>query len=136
MDGGAVGVDPPCAPRDVDVSAAFWDEVFADVVLSQPDPSGAACIARELGLVAGDRVLDQGCGTGRMSVAMAERGLVVIAVDAVPAYVDRLRARAPEVEAHVGDAAGFRPSSPVDGVFSWATSLGFGARAADDRHLR
>ena len=43
-------------------------------------------IARELGLPAGARILDVGCGTGRHAVELARRGYRVTGVDLSPGH--------------------------------------------------
>lgn len=43
----------------------------------------------------GARVLDAGCGAGQMSVALAERGAEVVAVDIAPSLLEVARARTP-----------------------------------------
>ncbi len=42
----------------------------------------------------GDRIVDLGCGTGQLSLPLAERGAQVLAIDISPQMVDRLRANA------------------------------------------
>lgn len=44
----------------------------------------------------GDQVVDLGCGTGQLSLPLAEAGACVLAVDVSPAMVRRLRDRASE----------------------------------------
>lgn len=56
----------------------------------------------------GARVLDAGCGTGAMAVALAVRGAEVCAVDISPSLVEIARKRAPEglagrIDWHAGD---------------------------------
>ena len=52
------------------------------------------------------RVADLGCGTGTLSLLLAEEGYAVTGVDFSPAMVERARAKAGHVAAfHVGDAA-------------------------------
>lgn len=43
----------------------------------------------------GETVLDAGCGTGRVAIELARRGLTVIGVDADPAMLEPARAKAP-----------------------------------------
>jgi SAM-dependent methyltransferase len=45
----------------------------------------------------GSRVLDAGCGTGRVAVELAARGLSVVGVDADPAMLAAARAKAPQL---------------------------------------
>jgi ubiquinone/menaquinone biosynthesis C-methylase UbiE len=45
----------------------------------------------ELGLEAGMRVLDVGCGPGRHSLALARRGIVCHGIDAAPTFIELAR---------------------------------------------
>lgn len=56
------------------------------------------------------RIADLGCGTGTLSLLLAEEGYVVDGVDLSPEMVDRARAKAPALSFAVGDAAA--PSLP------------------------
>ncbi len=58
---------------------------------------------RRVGLGAGDRVLEVGCGSGVFLRAAADRGARVTGVDASAALVELARARVPEAELLVGD---------------------------------
>lgn len=51
----------------------------------------------------GDRVLDAGAGPGRFTLELLRLGAQVTALDISPGQLELLRARAPEVEAVVGD---------------------------------
>jgi SAM-dependent methyltransferase len=59
----------------------------------------------------GHRVLDAGCGTGRVAIELARRGLDVVGVDVDPSMLDRARAKAPELDWRLVDLA----TDPVDG---------------------
>lgn len=63
--------------------------------------SVALSLADGLRLPPGSRCLDVGCGPGIATIALAERGFAVDAVDLVEAQLDRTRQRA--AEAHVGE---------------------------------
>jgi magnesium-protoporphyrin O-methyltransferase len=56
----------------------------------------------------GARVLDAGCGTGAFSVALAERGAEVVAVDLSPTLVELARERAPKDFGRAGGSIEFR----------------------------
>jgi SAM-dependent methyltransferase len=53
------------------------------------------------GLVHGSRVLEIGCGTGKLTAALVERGLEVEAVDPGPRLVQIARRQAPRARFHV-----------------------------------
>ncbi|GAB6984419.1 class I SAM-dependent methyltransferase [Nocardioides pyridinolyticus] len=66
----------------------------------------------EAGFVAGlvpapARVLDAGCGTGRVAVRLHELGYDVVGVDVDPTMLDQARAAAPELDWRLGDLASF-----------------------------
>ncbi len=68
---------------------AAWRDLLADAL---PDPPA--------------RVADLGCGTGTLSLLLAEQGHTVTGVDFSPAMVERARAKAGHLaEFHVGDVA-------------------------------
>lgn len=85
-----------------------------------------------LGLQAGERVLDVGCGTGRHALELGRRGVAVHGVDISERFVDIARRRAsdPLVTFERGDAR----SMGFDAVFDAAICLcqgGFGMMTAD-----
>ncbi|SCG55129.1 Methyltransferase domain-containing protein [Micromonospora siamensis] len=61
----------------------------------------------------GSRILDAGCGTGRVGAALAQRGHTVVGVDADPALVEAARADHPGPRWLVGDLAEL--DLPADG---------------------
>jgi SAM-dependent methyltransferase len=73
------------------------------------------------GIKRGDRVLDVGCGTGTISLALAQRGAETVGVDASESYLDgarRLRSH-PNVTYTHGDACRLDiPSSSFDACVS------------------
>lgn len=80
--------------------AAHFDELAA----TGADVHGEVTFVRPL-LGADARVLDAGCGTGRVAQRLAEEGYAVTGVDADPAMIEVARERAPEVDWRVSDLA-------------------------------
>jgi magnesium-protoporphyrin O-methyltransferase len=73
----------------------------------------------------GVRLLDAGCGTGMLSVAAAERGAEVVAVDLSPSLVELARERAPESNAN-GGRIDFQVGDFIDpawGRFDYAVAM-------------
>ncbi len=58
------------------------------------------------------RILDAGCGTGRIAIELARRGYRVLGVDVEPAMLDVARAKAPELDWLRADLADL----PADGL--------------------
>lgn len=50
-------------------------------------------------------VLDGGCGTGRVAIELARRGCEVVGVDLDTPMIEKARAKAPEIDFHLGDLA-------------------------------
>src|SRR3954465_3767916 len=71
-----------------------------------------------------ERVLDAGCGTGRVTAALVERlpRGEVVAVDGSPAMAEGARERlGPGVEVFVADLLELELGEPVDAILSTAT---------------
>jgi trans-aconitate 2-methyltransferase len=102
-------------PRDWD--AASYQRV------SVPHEEWARSILDRLELAGNERVLDAGCGSGRVTAMLIERlpeGRVV-AVDGSPSMVEEVRSvLRPQDEALVSDLTELRLEDPVDVVFSSA----------------
>lgn len=72
-------------------------------------------------LAAGGPVLDVGCGTGLMAIALAERGLDVMAVDSSPKMLDQLRKNDPGHSVQSGLVDVTRDT--IEGSYSLAYAL-------------
>lgn len=85
----------------------------------------ARFFAAQVPVQAGQRVLDIGCGTGEVALALAGRGAEVVGVDLAPEMVARAQARAQTVTGvsfHVADAQALPfPDRSFDRVVSAAT---------------
>jgi trans-aconitate 2-methyltransferase len=104
------------APRD-------WDAASYQRVSAPQEAMGREVLDR-LELRGDERVLDAGCGTGRVTAALLERlqhGQVV-AVDGSPAMVAEARERlGPRADVRVADLTELELETPVDAILSTAT---------------
>jgi SAM-dependent methyltransferase len=126
--------------RRVDVNPDRYDERWRDLAATGADVHGEANLVVALtGPPATGPVLDAGCGTGRVSIELARRGYQTVGVDVDPALVERARAKAPELEWHLGDLAAL-PATVAPGPFAAAVLAGnvmiFVARGTEAAVLR
>ena len=79
-------------------AAHYWDEIYEaqDVssVIYQERQRAVLGLIDSLKMRAGLRALEIGCGAGRLAVELAERGLLVDAIDGAEAMIETARARA------------------------------------------
>lgn len=66
----------------------------------------------------GERILDLGCGTGRLTAELAERGAEAIGLDRDPAMIARARAAYPALDFVCANGESFRLDRPVDAILS------------------
>jgi SAM-dependent methyltransferase len=123
-------------------SAAWWEQFFDDdylrvwATVSKAGDAEAAALWRILGLSEGCRVLDAGCGYGRVSLPLAALGACVLGVDqSAPLLAeaerrrgkldpDRLRYLRHDLRAPLGE-------SGFDAALSLFSSLGYGDESDD-----
>jgi len=114
----------------------FYDENLADMLLEKTSAAEIAFAAdfliQTLALRDGDHVLDQCCGSGRLTWEMARRSYVMRGMDLIPCYIARAQSREPAGDNaprfEVADAFVFKAEPPCHAVFNWWTSFGY----ADD----
>lgn len=95
-----------------------WDAATYDRV-SGPQVEMARQVLERLELDGSERVLDAGCGSGRVTELLVERAREVVAVDQAPSMVEAARARLGDrAEVLQADLADFTLAEPVDAVFS------------------
>jgi SAM-dependent methyltransferase len=75
---------------------------FDALAASGTDVHGEAALVRAY---RPERVLDAGCGTGRVAIELARHGIDVVGVDVDPVMLGTARTRAPELEWRLGDLA-------------------------------
>lgn len=104
-------------------NAAFWDDRMGegnDFHLQLVRPA----MERLLGIRAGERVLDVGCGNGLFARRLADLGAQVVAVDVSEAMIDRAKARGDRggrISYRVADATREADlGMPADGLFDAA----------------
>lgn len=101
-----------------------YDDRWADV----EHPHGEADLVASYGP---RRVLDGGCGTGRVAIELARRGVAVLGVDADPEMVAVARAKAPELEWVVADLADLSRPERFDVVVLAGNVVPFAVRRAE-----
>ncbi len=79
-----------------------YDERFRRLADAGLNPHGEADLVASY---APARVLDGGCGTGRVAIELARRGIAVLGVDADPDMIAAARVKAPELEWITADLA-------------------------------
>ena len=93
------------APRGDDYDAR-WRALAAQ---GQSIHGEADLVEALLGEIGGTRVLDAGCGTGRVAIELATRGFSVVGVDADNGMLSTARAKAPELEWIEADLSDLTP---------------------------
>ena len=83
---------------------ASYAQAFRDLAASGFDVHGEAAYVSAL-VPPGARVLDAGCGTGRVGIELAARGYDVVGVDSDASMLDVARAAAPGIPWHLTDLA-------------------------------
>ena len=104
-----------------------YDEAFRALAASGADVHGEATRVTAL-VPPGARVLDAGCGTGRVAVELARRGYDVVGVDSDPSMLAVARARAPELDwrlADLADPSALAGTAPFDRVVAAGNVLVF-----------
>jgi trans-aconitate 2-methyltransferase len=105
------------------MSLRDWDAGSYERVSAPLEAMGREVLDR-LDLRGDERVLDAGCGTGRVTAALVERlpRGEVVAVDGSPAMVEAARERLGDsVELRVADLVELTLDGPVDAILSTAT---------------
>ncbi len=87
--------------RDTDLEA--YEQRWELLATTGVDPHGE--VAFLMDTYAPRTVLDAGCGTGRIAIERARRGVGVVGVDGDPDMVDLARSKAPDVPWVVADLA-------------------------------
>ncbi len=100
------------SPAQKQWDAKFYETKHAVVF------KAAADLVDLLAPVAGERILDLGCGTGQLTAEIAKRGANVIGIDLSQDMIDQAQRNFPDLWFEVGDATQFKTTQPFDAVFS------------------
>lgn len=100
-------VGSPAPAADAGAARAFFDSSVSDYEALHYGPGvrslmsvrleRSLAVVEQLGLAAGGRVVEAGCGPGHLAAALAARGLRVLAFDTSPAMLRRASERLAEV---------------------------------------
>ena len=89
-----------------------YDARFAELAEAGHHVHGEADLVASL--VEGRRIVDAGCGTGRVGIELAARGYDVVGVDLDPGMLDAARAKAPDLEWRCEDLLDLHVDPPAD----------------------
>ena len=104
-----------------DYTREFWDDIWATMDESFPDPDDLL-VAQIKGLSPG-RALELGCGMGSNAVWLAGRGWRVTAIDFSENARQLARERGVDVEFVIVDASAYQPKGEYDLVTSFYVQL-------------
>lgn len=129
------------------MSLDFYDQHFLKLMQAQSAEfveRNARFILEYSPLKRGHRLLDQGCGIGRLSWALARHGLEVTGIDQSPDYIAQAENhQAPADPPYpslspqfiCADARRFQFETDFDGIVSWNTSFGHHLEHDDNQAL-
>jgi 2-polyprenyl-3-methyl-5-hydroxy-6-metoxy-1,4-benzoquinol methylase len=131
------------APRKVELDADAYDARWARLAEQGEAVHGEAELVerllRDTGVVAGARVLDAGCGTGRVAIRLAARGFDACGVDVDDALLAHARTKAPTLAWHHADLAHLDPDhvpGPFDAIVLAGNVMIFLAPGTESAVLR
>ncbi|WP_053203405.1 class I SAM-dependent methyltransferase [Jiangella muralis] len=113
----------------------WYIERFRKLAADGADLAGEARLVDAM-LPRGARVLDAGCGTGRISAALHERGHTVVGVDVDPELIEAARTDYPGPRYLVGDLSELDLGETFDGAVLAGNVLVFVASGTETEVLR
>lgn len=112
-----------------------YAERFRALAESGVDVHGEAAFVAAL-VEPGARVLDAGCGTGRVAVELARRGYAVVGVDSDASMLEVARREAPGLDWRLGDLAALAPDPSYDVVVAAGNVVVFLAPGTEQEVVR
>ncbi|MBI4950949.1 MAG: methyltransferase domain-containing protein [Myxococcales bacterium] len=127
---------PESEPKPETKPKAWWAELFDEDFARTLDRLQAPQVEREaafveqsLGLEAGARILDLGCGEGQIAVELARRGYELVGVDRSAAMLGMANGNAQAASQPVnfvqGDMRQLDLDAMFDGIYCWHQSFGY-----------
>ncbi|MDX8437283.1 class I SAM-dependent methyltransferase [Mesorhizobium abyssinicae] len=131
-------------PESSNENSVYFNEdylYFGDFVHSPEESDRQAdAIWKLLSLVQGSPVLELGCGYGRITNRLAEKGALVTGLDISPILLNKAKAVAAEsgmdVEYVLGDMRSLPWRHRFDAAFLWHLTFGYFSDADNERVLR
>src|SRR5438105_1508573 len=94
-----------------------WEPAIYDAVHSYVSDYGRSLVDL-LAPKADERILDLGCGTGKLTYEIAETGAHVTGIDSSPEMIGQARQNYPKLDFRLEDARSLRTAERFDAVFS------------------
>ena len=93
------------------VNSDDYDARWKAMAAAGKDPHGEVAFVQRY---SPERVLDAGCGTGRVTIELVQRGVLTIGVDVSDEMLTAARAKAPSITWHLHDLATFALADRFD----------------------
>ena len=127
----------------VDKAKLFLKVLNSQWKRGEEETSYITNLLRKLGVSSGSRILDLGCGNGRIAINLAKYGYRVVGIDISPAFIEDARKKAKDhnvedkVTFIVGDARELSSLTSEYGPFDvilcvWTTLIGYYNNIDDD----
>jgi SAM-dependent methyltransferase len=113
-------------------TAGDYDAQWERMAASGVDPHGEVAFVMEF---APASVLDAGCGTGRVAIELARRGVEAVGVDLDDGLLAAARTKAPELPWHLADLATVDLGRTFDVVVLAGNVMIFVARGTEEKVL-
>jgi SAM-dependent methyltransferase len=129
--------DQPPILNEVDTYGPAYMRVANQLGRYEGNEEEAPLAMELLGVKAGDRVVDAGCGLGRFVAALADNGVDAVGVDISEIAIAAAKREYPGPTYYVADL--MQPLPPelkgFDGLVSLSSSFGFGETVAEDEAM-